>query len=126
MGARRPCPGRDARNLACQVSPLPNLRPLRVRSAHEGLALDLDSFLIAPLGAQRIGEQPPRLSLRAVIAACYAKRLARAALRLMRVALKEPQPPKFYPQQGIVRLDAQGAVERRRGAVKIAAGSQGS
>jgi hypothetical protein len=96
------------------------------RSAHEGLALDLDCFLIAPLGAQRIGEQPPRLSLRAVIAACERERLAPAALRLMSIALREPQPPKLYPQQGIVRLDAQGAIECRRSAVKIAAGSQRS
>jgi hypothetical protein len=44
----------------------------------------------------------------------------------MSVTLREPQPPKLYPQQGIVRLDAQGAIERRRGAVKIAVGSQGS
>ena len=83
------------------------------RSAHERLALDLDCFLIAPLGAQRIGQKPPRLSLRAAIAAGERKCLAAAALSLMRVALREPQPPEFYPYQGIVRLDAQGTVERR-------------
>ncbi len=94
--------------------------------AHERLALDLDCFLIAPLGAQRIGQQPPRLSLRAAIAAGERKCLAAAALSLMRVALREPQPPQFYPYQGIVRLDAQGTVERRRGAVKVTAGYQRS
>ena len=95
-------------------------------SAHERLAFDLDCFLIALLGAQRIGQQPPRLSLRAAIAAGERKRLAAAALSLMGVALREPQPPQFYPYQGIVRLDAQGTVERRRGAVKVTARHQRS
>jgi DNA-binding transcriptional ArsR family regulator len=83
------------------------------RSAHERLALDLHRFLIALLRAQRIGQQPPPLGLRGAIAAGEHQRLAPAALRLMRVVLRHPQPAEFYPYQRIVRLDAQGAVERR-------------
>src|SRR5260370_41711418 len=103
MGGRRPRPGRDARNLACAISPLPDVDRIascRQWSAHEWLALDLDCFLIALLGAQRIADQPPRLSLRAVIAACERKCLAPAALSLMCVALRAPQPTKLYPYRG--------------------------
>ena len=67
------------------------------RSLHERPALDLDCFLIAALGAQRIGEQSPRLSLRAAIAARERERLAPAAFRLMRIVLRESQAPELYP-----------------------------
>src|SRR6185437_2816490 len=80
------------------------------RLTHERLALDLVGFRIAPLGAQRVGQQPACLSLGGTIAAGQTQRLASASFRLMRVAIREPQPPALDPQQRIVRLDAQGAV----------------
>ena len=97
-----------------------------LRLVHEWLALYLARLLIASLGAQCVGQQPPRLSLRAAITARERERLAAAALGLVRVALREPKPPELYPQQGIVRFDAQRPVERRRRPVKIAVGDQGS
>ncbi len=80
---------------------------------HVWLALNLARFLIAPLGAQCVGQQPPGQRLRVTIAARERKRLACAALGLVSVALREPQPPEFYPQQGTIGLDAQCSVERR-------------
>jgi len=65
---------------------------------HERLTLDLDCLGIASLRAQRIRQQAASLSLRAAIAARQCQRLAPATLRLMRVALREPQPPAFDPQ----------------------------
>jgi len=96
---------------------MPRIR--EVRLVHVRLPLNLDGLGIAPLRAQRIRQQAASLSLRAVIAARQRQRLAPATLSLMRVALREPQPPAFDPQQRIVRLDAQGAVQGRRGAVKV-------
>lgn len=82
-------------------------------SVHEWLALNLARFLIAPLGTQCVGQQPPGLRQRVTIAARERKRLACAALGLVSVALREPQPPEFDPQQRTIWLDAQRAVERR-------------
>ena len=87
---------------------------------HERLTLNLDCLRIASLRAQRIRQQAAGLSLCGAIAARQRQRLAAATLSLMRVALREPQPPAFDPQEGIVRLDAQSAVQSRRGAVQIA------
>ena len=86
---------------------------------HERLALDLARFLIASLGAQRIGQQPSRLPLRGGIAARERERLAPAPDRLVRVVLREPQPSELDPQQGIVGLDAQRPLERRGGPVEV-------
>ena len=80
---------------------------------HERPAFELLRFLIASLGAQGIGQQPPGLALRAVIAAREHQRLAAAAFGLVGIALREPEASALDPQQGIGRLDAQGAVERR-------------
>ncbi len=77
-------------------------------------------FLIALLDAQRIGEQSPGLFLRALITARQRERLAAAALGLVGLAFQESQSTEFDPQQRIIRLDAQRAVERRGGAVNIA------
>ena len=66
-------------------------------SAHERLPFDFQRFLIAPLSAQRVGEQPPRLSLSGAIAAGRAQCLAPATLCLMQVALRKAQSPEFYP-----------------------------
>lgn len=81
--------------------------------AHEWLALDVARFLIALLGAQRIGQQPPGLLLRAFIAARERERFAGAAFGLVGLAFQESQSSEFDPQQRIIRLDAQRAVERR-------------
>jgi len=93
--------------------------------AHEGLALQLLRFLIALLGAQRIGQQPPRLSLRVGITGGQRQRLAPATFGLMGIAFGEAQPSALYPQQRIVRFDAQRAVQCGGGAVEIAVSRQG-
>jgi hypothetical protein len=99
--------------------------PRALELLHEGLTLHLARFLIAPLGAQRVGQEPSRLSLRAGIAARERERLAPAPFRLVRVALREPQPPELDPQQGIIGFDAKRPLERRGGAVKVAMGGEG-
>jgi len=48
-------------------------------------------------GAQSVGQQPPGLRLRDAIAARERKCLAAAALGLVRVALREPQPAELDP-----------------------------
>ena len=95
-------------------------------SAHEWLALDVVRFLIALLRAQRIGEQSPGLPLGAMIAARERERLSGAALGLVGLAVQEPQSTDFYPQQRIIRLDAQRAIERRRRTVNVAVRCKGS
>ncbi len=115
-------PGRLRSNGACCLLPA----AWALHSAHERLALDVVRFLIALLGAQRIGEQSPGLLLCAVIAARDRERFPGAAFRLAGLAFQEPQSPDFYPQQRIIRLDAQRAIERRRRTVNIAVRRQGS
>ena len=91
---------------------------------NERLPLDLRRFLITSLGAKRIGEKPSSVRLRSRITARQGKRLAGTALGLVGIALREPQSPAFYPQQRVVRLDAQGTIERGRCAVEIALRNQ--
>ena len=64
---------------------------------HKGLALDLACFLIAPLRAQCIRQQPSGLRLGAMIATRERKCLAAADLGLVRIALREPQPSELDP-----------------------------
>jgi hypothetical protein len=100
------------------------LSPRVVGLAHKRLSLDFVCFLIALLGAQRVGQQPTGQHLRGMITAGEAEGLAAAVFRLARIAFGEPQISALYPQQRIIRLDAQCAIERRGGAVQIAVGPQ--
>ena len=89
---------------------------MHVRSSFDGVR-----FLIAILRAQRIREQMTRLRLSGAIAAGQRKRFAGATLGLTRVSLRQPQLAALDPQQRIVRLDAQGTIQRRGGAIEIVA-----
>ena len=55
------------------------------------MVLDLARLLIASLGAQCVGKKTPSLRLGTAIVAREHKRLAAAALGLVRVGLGEPQ-----------------------------------
>ncbi len=78
---------------------------------HKRLLLDLARLLVALLGAQCVGQQPPSLRLSAAIATGERQRLATANLCLMRVALNEPQLSELDPQQRVIWFDAQRPIE---------------
>jgi hypothetical protein len=106
---------------------LPNRRQMRRQASLKKFSVHVRSgfhvvrFLIAILRAQRVGEQMTRLSLGGAIAARQRERFAGATLGLTRVAFCQPQLAALDPQQRIVRLDTQGTIQCRRGAVEIVA-----
>ena len=81
----------------------------------------LRGFLITPPRTQRVRDQTPggRLCLR--IAGGKRQRLVTHAIRLTVIARGIPHPAELDPQQRIVRLDAHGSLDGRRGQAEISA-----
>ena len=79
-------------------------------------------ILVALSRPQRVGDKPPRRGPRLHIPRGESESLVPQAIRLRRIALAQPNLPQLDPEQRILRLDAQRALQGCRGGSVVTAG----
>jgi hypothetical protein len=83
-------------------------------AAYGGAAVGIVGVGVAAARAQGVGDESPGRGLSGRVTGREAEGLAAHGIGLRRIVLPQAHATQFGPQKRVVRLDAQGTLERRR------------